>query len=305
MSIKVKVSPIYYMGNKRRLIARGLVELFPSDIGGFYDLFGGSGVVSLNTNANQYVLNELDNNVFGMYQNIKNNDPRVIINHIENRIDEFELPRKSTHSKNTTKDERDYYKKRYMRFREYYNANRNPLDLFVLMNYCMSQTMRFNQSGGFNMPFGSDRFIKENHSVRYYDFHEFLNKKETKITNKSYLEFNTSDYNDSDFIYLDPPYMNTIATYNENGKWDNEDQEELLKYCLELDRKGIRFAMSNIFKNRSFYNENLIDWCKNNNFNVYDFKGFSYSNFGKASSDSREVLITNYKTGIGGDVSGK
>lgn len=291
---QVKVSPIYYMGNKRRLIGRGLVELFPENIGVFYDLFGGSGVVSLNTNANKHVLNELDNNVFGLYKSIRNNEPSVIIDHIEKRIDEFGLPRKSTHSKNTSEEEREYYKEKYMKFRSYYNENRSPLDLFVLMNYCMSQTMRFNQSGGFNMPFGSDRFIKEDHSIRYYNFHEFLNKKETLITNRSYLEFDVGNYSVDDFVYLDPPYMNTIATYNESGKWTSEDQTKLLEYCLKLDRAGIKFAMSNIFKNRSFHNKDLIKWCEDKNFNVYDFKGFNYSNFGKAKSDSKEVLITNY-----------
>lgn len=47
----VIVSPIFYMGNKRRLIKKGLIDLFPKDINTFVDVFAGSAVVSMNTQA--------------------------------------------------------------------------------------------------------------------------------------------------------------------------------------------------------------------------------------------------------------
>ena len=59
------------MGNKKRLIQKGLIELFPKNIDTFYDLFGGSGVVVLNTNANKYILNELDANTYSLYTILK------------------------------------------------------------------------------------------------------------------------------------------------------------------------------------------------------------------------------------------
>lgn len=40
-------SPIFYMGNKYRLLPQ-LIPLFPSNINTFYDLFGGSGCMSGN-----------------------------------------------------------------------------------------------------------------------------------------------------------------------------------------------------------------------------------------------------------------
>lgn len=292
---RAKISPIFYMGNKKRLINKGLTKLFPKDIDTFYDLFGGSGVVALNVEANKYILNELDNNVYGLYKTLKETSPEDIVKHIENRIDEYDLPKMNTHSSKTTKEVRDFYKERYMKFRNHYNTYKNPLDLFVLMNYCMSQTIRFNQSGGFNMPFGSDYFIKEKHTQRFIDFHEMLNMDNFTISNKSYIDYNPAFYNKNDFIYLDPPYMNTIATYNENGKWTSEQQDLLLNYCLYIIKSGRRFAMSNVFKNRDFINTDLIEWCNENGLNVYTFEGFNYSNFGKASSESKEVLITNYE----------
>ena len=36
------ISPIFYMGNKKKLIEKGLIDLFPNDIDTFVDLFGRS-----------------------------------------------------------------------------------------------------------------------------------------------------------------------------------------------------------------------------------------------------------------------
>lgn len=282
------------MGNKKRLIQRGMIDLFPQNINTFYDLFGGSGVVSLNVKADKYVLNELDTHVYNLYKILKNTTPEEIINHIESRIDEYDLPKKSTHSSKTSRVEREFYKAKYIKFRDNYNKDKNPLDLFVLMNYCMSQTVRFNNEGDFNMPFGSDRFIKEKHSQRYIDFYLKLNSMGFSISNKSYLEFNPEDFNDDDFVYLDPPYLNTIATYNENGKWTEERQRELFDYCIELNKKNIKWAMSNVLKNKEQINNNLIEWSGDHNLNVYGFDNFNYSNFGKEVFNAKEVLITNY-----------
>lgn len=44
----IKTSPIFYMGSKRKLINKGMIELFPNDINRFIDLFSGSGIVSMN-----------------------------------------------------------------------------------------------------------------------------------------------------------------------------------------------------------------------------------------------------------------
>ncbi len=289
-----KISPIFYMGNKKRLIEKGLIDLFPKEIDCFYDLFGGSGVVSLNVNSNKYILNELDTNIFNLYNTLKDNNPNDIIAHIENMIKEYDLPQKSTNSVNTSTEEREYYKENYMRFRDNYNKNKNPFDLFVLMNYCLSQTMRFNLKGQFNMPFGNNRFIKEKHSQYYIDFNLKVNEPNFKLHNKSYLEFSLDNFEPNDFIYLDPPYLNSLATYNENGKWSKEKQDELLAFCDKLTNLNIKWAMSNALENKGNRNIELEKWCDDNNYNIYTFDNFSYHSYGKGDANTSEILITNY-----------
>ena len=58
------ISPIFYQGCKKKAIKNGLINLFPTKINTFYDLFGGSGIISMNTKANNYVLNDIDSNLY-------------------------------------------------------------------------------------------------------------------------------------------------------------------------------------------------------------------------------------------------
>jgi hypothetical protein len=49
---------------------------------------------------------------------------------------------------------------------------------------------------------------------------------------------------------LDPPYLISTATYNENGGWSKNDEQDLLKQLDKLDRKGIKFALSNVLEHK-------------------------------------------------------
>ena len=60
-------SPIFYMGNKYKLLEQ-LIPLFPTNINTFYDIFGGSGVVSGNINAKYIKYNEINKNIVELYK---------------------------------------------------------------------------------------------------------------------------------------------------------------------------------------------------------------------------------------------
>lgn len=74
----VKISPIFYMGNKRRLISKGLIDLFPKNISTFYDVFAGSGAVGMNVNADNYVINDIDENLINLYNFFRDYDSKTI-----------------------------------------------------------------------------------------------------------------------------------------------------------------------------------------------------------------------------------
>lgn len=290
----VKISPIFYMGNKKKLIKKNLIKLFPENIDNFIEVFAGSAVVSMNVEANRHIVNDVDSNLFELYNLFKTQNSEDIISHINKRIDEYGLARERTkRNEFDDKDKIEEYKKSYFNLRDYYNKNKNVLDFYTLMFYSFSQQFRFNSKGDFNMPCGNDCFSEGNKEY-IRNGCKFFSSDNVYISKSDFRTMNFEALNKNDFVYLDPPYLNTTATYNENGGWTKEDEEELYVFCEELNKRKIKFAMSNVFMNKGVSNEGLINWVNKNDFNVYTFDKFTYMACGRGNSNAKEVLITNY-----------
>ena len=290
----MKISPIFYMGNKKKLINKGLIELFPNNISMFVDLFAGSGIVSMNTEASKYIINDIDTNLIDLYNMFKFTEADTIIEHIESRIEEYGLAKERT-KRNEFKDKEkiEQYKKAYMSLRSDYNKNKTVLDFYTLMFYSFSQQFRFNNKGEFNMPCGNDCFSDKNKEY-IRNGRNFFKNDNVIITNNDFRELKISKLDNNSFVYLDPPYLDTTATYNENGGWTIKDEQDLYNICEELDSNGIKFGMSNVFINKGKTNDKLIEWCNKNKWNVYTFDKFTYMACGKGNSNAKEVFIKNY-----------
>lgn len=97
------------------------------------------------------------------------------------------------------------------------------------------------------------------------------------------------------YVYCDPPYLNTTATYNENDGWTINDEKDLRCMLCLMDKKGIKFGLSN----NATYNTDLIEWAESNGFTVHHINA-NYSNCNYHKKDKvvdDEVFITNYKVG--------
>lgn len=157
-------SPIFYMGNKERLIKKGLIELFPNNINTFIDLFCGSGVVSLNVNAKNKILIDNDINIIDLINYFKNNNPNNVIKDVEEIINNYQLPTFSTDARKF-KGDRNIFKEKYNILKNDYNNSKSIKLLYVLNIFSNSHMLRFNSRGEFNMPFGNGYFTdkcKEN-----------------------------------------------------------------------------------------------------------------------------------------------
>ena len=88
--------------------------------------------------------------------------------------------------------------------------------------------------------------------------------------------------------------FNITATYNEKNGWSVADEDDLYELCEGLDRKGVKFGLSNVFENKGIKNDKLISWCNEKGWNVYTFDKFTYMACGKGNSNAKEVFITNY-----------
>lgn len=296
--MEIKISPIFYMGNKKKLINKGLVDLFPKEIDTFIDMFAGSSVVSMNVTAKRYIINDIDNNLADLYFMFKSYPCQKIIDHIENHIKQYGLARERTkRNQYTDKEKLATYKEAYLKLRNEYNSHplneRSTLDFYTLMFYSFSQQFRFNSKGDFNMPIGNDCFSEKNKDYIKSGC-EFFQKDNVHCFNKDFRKLKVDKIKNSDFVYFDPPYLNTTATYTENGGWNDTDEEDLYSLCEELDSKRIKFGLSNVFKCKGNTNKHLMQWCDNRKWNIYTFDKFTYMACGRGNANAQEVYIRNY-----------
>ena len=288
-------SPMNYTGGKYKLLHQ-IEPLFPEDTNLFVDLFTGGGNIAVNVKANKIVANDCEENIIGIYKTFQGYDNvDELIGQIEEIIKTYGL----------TIDDTEAYNK----FRKDYNCLRNsqgdysPLSsyninilLYVLICYSFNHQYRFNSKGEFNMPFGKERSQwNENMKNNLIKFHQRIKEKDIVFLNKDFRQLKVDKLGNDDFVYCDPPYLITCATYNEKDGWNQECEEDLLKLLDELDTKKIKFALSNVLYSKGKTNDLLIEWSKKYTVHHLDY---TYQNCNYHTKDktnkSDEVLITNY-----------
>lgn len=294
-------SPIFYMGNKYKLLPQ-LQPLFPKNIDTLYDLFGGSGCISANINAKKIIYNEINDDIVSLYKLFLEYTPEELDTKIKTYIKEYNLNTEGENVKQndpTTKDIRNFYNNNYVNFRKTYNnSTRDYVMLYTLTFYSFSNLIRFNSDNDFNMPYGN-RCYTHKHYKQIQKWHDVIENKKIEISQVSAFDIlNNAIFNINDFIYLDPPYSNTLAIYNEkhgSSGWTIDDDEKLFTILEKLNKCGIRWGMSNVFVNKGHENTHLIKWCKKNNWNVHHLN-INYAALGRGNSRSDEVYICNYNT---------
>lgn len=270
-------SPLNYVGGKYKLLPQ-IEPLFPMDIETFIDLFGGGGNVVVNANAKKYIYNDISTQVTNILESFYAIDEKVLLSKIKENIKKYALTKEN--------------KEGFLEFRKQWNVDKNNwIDLYTLMCYSFNHQLRFNSKGEFNMPFGTNR-SSFNPSLEQ-KFLEFVNRiKSLNIyfNNDDFRKLKIDRISSNDFVYIDPPYLNSDAVYNENNGWTNQDEQDLLELLDDLDKRDIKFALSNNF------NINTELERKVNKYNIiYLDHSYSNSNYQKKDkSKDIEVLITNY-----------
>lgn len=266
------------MGGKFKLLSE-IIPVFPDKIDTFIDLFGGGFNVGINVAAEKVIYNDTCTQVVELLKFLKENEVSKSLNSIEKLISDYKL----------SKENQDGF----LKLREYYNEeNDNPLVFYTLICYAFNNQIRFNKNGKYNMPFGKNR-SSFNPALRnkFVDFCNALHNCKCGFSNLSFDKFDFSNITKFDFVYADPPYFNSVATYNESGGWTENEERKLLDLLDFLNQKEIKFALSNNLK----YENPMLDIWKNK-YNVHYLSG-NYSNCSYHKIDKSkdcEVLITNY-----------
>lgn len=296
-------SPLNYTGGKHKLLPQ-ILPLFPSEIGTFVDLFCGGANVGINVSAEKHIYNDSNQSLIGLYKVFKELDYYIVQDRIEKIISYFGLSNSnklgySYYGCESGSGLGKYNKEPYMNLRRYFN-NLNKRDeeyyllLFTLIVFSFNNQIRFNGKGNFNLPVGKRDFnshIKRN----LQDFIEAIHNQNCEFMSLDFLNMDISKLNNSDFVYCDPPYLITTASYNESNGWLPSDEIRLLEYLDGLNSKGIKFALSNVTMHKGRMNDILISWADKYSTHYLNYNYINSSYHGKNIEEiTKEVLITNY-----------
>jgi DNA adenine methylase len=250
MANKFVRSPLFYVGDKYKLL-KEIKPYFPAEIARFIEPFAGGGSVSLNVSADEFLLNDIDKNVFLLHNFLIKHAQKTntFFEKVEKIIYEYELSRSYKEdivpNELKTRYKKTYYAKfnkgNFEKLKNDFN-NEKHIDLYkfyVLLIYGFNRMIRFNSSGKYNLPVGNVDF-NNNVVTALNNYFEKVKSEKIKWHNLDYSEFlEKAKPTKNDFVYLDPPYLITFSEYNK--LWNEQNEKKLVK-----TRKGfVKWQMTN------------------------------------------------------------
>ena len=278
-------SPLNYVGGKHKLLPQ-LLPLFPKEIGTFYDLFGGGFNVGVNVEAERHVYNDKLHPVTNLLLDMYQNDISILLENIDEYITDYGLSKTN--------------KEGYLRLRSDYNEIPEPFRpscaLYTLLAHCFNNQVRFNGEGEFNQSFGMNRSsFNPTLRKRFVAFVDKLQTLDLRFYSKDFREFKVDAFDKRDFIYCDPPYLLSLATYNENGGWTERDEKDLYTFLNGIGGE-VKWAMSNVLETKGERHSLLESWVRKSGYKIH-YLNADYSNSNhqrKSRAPDVEILVTNY-----------
>ncbi len=215
LNAKVFVPPIKSQGIKTKLVPRIREVVQWDENGRWIEPFMGTGVVGFNMRPKQAIFADSNPHIINFYIAISRGEitPAIVRAYLESE------------GRLLARQGADHY----YRVRERFNQTHTPLDFLFLNRAGFNGMIRFNQKGGFNVPFNH----KPNRFSQAYI---------TKIVNQIQYVFDLCHLNDytfvcqdfretfklmqaDDFVYCDPPYAGRHVDYF--NSWNAQDEADL------------------------------------------------------------------------------
>ena len=158
---------------------------------------------------------------------------------------------------------------------------------YFVREFCYGSMFRYNKSGDFNIPYGGIGYNNKDFKKKI----DLLFSEETQTYFKN-TEIYCCDFEaildkaqESDFIFLDPPYDTDFSDY-ENRSFGELDQRRLAKRLHDTKAKFLL-----IIKNTPLISE----LYQNNGYRVYAFDNkYSYCVKGRNDRNAVHLIVTNY-----------
>lgn len=294
-------SPFFYVGDKYKLVPQ-LSALMPDDISTYIEPFVGGGSSLTNISAKKYIANDVDEYVIKLHKAISaySAEPLSLLDELFSLIDKYGLS--CSYLGRTAPDElkkkyvKTYYahfnKESYQKMRDDYNNDQSDmLRLYLLLIYGFNHMIRFNSAGKFNLPVGNVDFNRNVYSA-LLGYLDFMEHNDVSFHNKDFKDFLADiEFDRNAFVYCDPPYLISASEYNK--LWSEGKERELYLVLDELDKRGIRFGITNLVRHKGQENSILLKWAEK--YKTFDISSNYISfNDNTIKEDSAEVYVTNY-----------
>jgi len=267
---------VKWAGGKRQLLPE-IEKYIPQKFSTYYEPFVGGGAVLFHLQPENAVINDINEELMNLYKVIKDN--------IDELIEDL---------KKHKNESKYYYKIRELdRDLDRYNKL-TPVERASRIHYlnktCYNGLFRVNSKGQFNVPFG--RYKNPN------IINEETLRAVSRYFNRANIIIKCGDFEDAveeadidSFVYFDPPYdpvsdTSNFTDYNKGG-FDRKEQIRLKELCDRLDKKGVRFLLSN--SETDF----ILDLYKDYKIEIVPAKRFINSK-GDRRGEVNEVLVRNY-----------
>ncbi|MEW8049687.1 MAG: Dam family site-specific DNA-(adenine-N6)-methyltransferase [Candidatus Thiodiazotropha endolucinida] len=264
----IQAKPFVKWAGGKQALAETLVEYFPDDFGTYFEPFIGGGSVFFTLNPKKAVIADYNSWLIDTYNAIKTDWKKVarILDKLPNNKEAYLEIRATLPDK--------------------LSAHKKAAHFVYLNKTCFRGLFRVNRKGMFNVPYGD-------YDRRYYDPANLqqasLRLQETEIRQGDF-ELNIYGAKKGDFIYFDPPYYK-LGGYSDFNRYTDQqfvehDQIRLAALCSELDRNGVKWALSN----------SNTDFIKRlyNGFKFYRIAARREINLNSNNRNIKELLITNY-----------
>ena len=274
-----QVKPLVkWAGGKRQLLPL-ITELLPTDFDHYYEPFLGGGALLCALNPKAAVVNDVNQQLIGMYEQVKI-DPDGVCSALSDLQEQY-------NSKATMIEKDELYYTLRGQFNDYLQ-NGKTMDcvyaaLLIFLNKAgFNGLYRVNNLGLYNVPPAHRQIVNAYDRDNIFAMSELL--KHTQLLCGDF-EKACADADKKDFVFFDSPYYDTFDTYQAGG-FSEADHIRLFNLFRTLAQKGAYCMMTN--NDCAFIKELYRDF----HIRVVDVKRMINCDGKKRTG--REVIVTSY-----------
>lgn len=276
-----------WVGGKRQLLPT-IREKLPVAINTYCEPFIGGGAVLLDLVPARAIINDANSELINLYRVVRDY-PKVLVAELKQHVNTL------SHFMAVRNLDRDLPTWALLS-----NVERAARYLY-LNKTCFNGLMRVNRKGYFNTAYGGYRDPRICPEEDILKLHNYLISSDITILCGDYSAA-LEKLGPGDFAYLDPPYAPVSQTANYTDYTPTgfgfDEQVRLAKACRDLDRRGVKWLMSNssVHLIHELYSDFIIDIvparrtinCKGEKRGVVDevlIRNYSLSNFQPTSTN--------------------